>query len=334
MPVSRLTNVADFNTLLDEIRNFLDATGDWAIHVDMATPTEGPLAGGYELVMSNDDVLVGLRSTDTGAGANRLYMFDGIPPYTGTVDLDSLPNNSGVLLTAANYTSATDVNARQIQPAFAGPFPTVTMFTDDPSTYCHVVIEVASSRFRHLAFGNMRKFGSWTGGAYYAMTHWVQNTTFIDNPAYSLHIGLFEGQGSQVGNQSTFHYEGDPTYKWRAVTQTTLNSVARRSGVGSTRSGFGHMFSSIQESPFSGLIALQPVTLWAINTLDTPDTTRPVGQVKDVAQLNIRNLEPGESYFIGSDEWIAFPMSKKGVPSDALDVENSGYFGVAYRVVP
>lgn len=328
MPYERLINVASFDDLLEEIRNFANDTGDWSLHRDLTGPSEGVSSGGRELVMENGDVLVGLRSTTTGGGANRLRLFDGIPPYSGSgIAIDTLNNNSGIRVSESNYSSGS--GGRVTQPAFAGPFPTAFLFTNSPSTYIHVAVEVIAGRYRHIWFGNMRKFGTWTGGGYYGATYWDQGANFIDNPNYGGHAVPMD-----QSSWTTFHYEGLSPYIWRAGVQEEINGVSRRLGVGSSRGGFGTAFRNIQATPFSGLIALQPITAWSVNTADAPDTTRCVGQILDVAEVNMRNLQPGQDYFIGSDQWIVFPLVQKGEPSARLDVENSGYYGYAYRVVP
>jgi hypothetical protein len=334
MPVATLVNVANFDDLLEEIRDFLNATGDWTIHRDLTAPPsgEGVAAGGRELVVSNGVCLVGLRSTTTGAGANHMYMFDGIPPWSSSV-IDTMPGNSGIRVNDLGYSSASAANTdRHTFPAFAGPFPTAFIFTDDPSTYCHVAVEVEAGKYRHINFGNMRKFGTWTGGAYYAMTDWSQSTNQIDVPNSATHATPFDsGGGSSI--QTTFYYN-DGVTTWRCATPATLNSVVRLTGAGSTRGGFGKVFRIPTETPFSGLVALAPITFWSTTVADTPDTVRCMGQIKDIATLNIANFEPGESYFIGSDEWIVFPMAAKHNPADRNDVENSGYYGIGYLVKP
>jgi hypothetical protein len=334
VPIERLTNVADFDDLLGEIRTFLSATGDWTIHRDLLTPDEGVASGGRILVVSNGDVLAGLRSTTTGVGAGRLYLFDGIPPYSGTPNLDALPGNSGIVMTDGTYNSATTPDARVFTTTFTGPFPTAFLFTDDPSTYCHVVIEVTAGKYRHILFGNLHKFGSWTGGGYYASHRWTTDNTTVDAPDGATHTVPFDGSSDAAqGGQWTVHYEGGG-FVWVSPLQDLFNGVSRRRARGSVRGGFGTLFRSIEESAFSGLVALNPVTVWPVTTTDTPVTTRCAGRVPDVAEINLKNFSPGDSYFIGADEWIVFPVATKGLPTVQLNVENSGYYGLAYLVRP
>lgn len=333
MTVARLTNVAGWDAMLGHVRSFLNAAG-WTIHIDLEAGSEGPAAGGRDFAASKGDCLIGLRSTTSGAGANRLYLFDGIPPYVSRVDVDLLPGNSGPRISAAEYAAAGQVT-RGTNPQIAGPFPTAHLFTDAAGNYCHVAVEIAAGRYRHFMFGNLRKFGTWTGGAYYCMQYWEQGTSEIDVSNATHHVTPFDGSfGWGDSFQSTFHYEDGSGVKWRAPGESTLNGVVRKRGVGSGRGGFGTMFRSLTESQFSGLVALQPVTLWSLKLTDVPVTTRCVGQIRDCAEVNMRNLAPGASYFIGADEWIVFPFASKGDPTIRLDVENSGNYGIAYLVRP
>lgn len=338
MPMTALTNVADWDTALGYIRTAINSAGGWTLNQDLQPPDNGAAANGRILVATNGDCLFGLRSTQSGSGANRLYLFDGVPPY-GTpafTTLDNLPNNSGLRVTNANYTAAADVG-RVAQPAFAGPFPTVKIFTNNPSTYCHVVIEVSAGRYRHLAFGNAIKFGTWTaGGGYYALTCWDQTgggVHTIDNPGALGHCGLFDS--ANLSQNFTLHYEdGATAYKWRTPFETTLNSVLRRQCYGSMRGGFGQAFRNRQASAWSGFVNLVPITIWPRTNTDSPATVRCAAQIPDLFEVNMRFLTVGQILTIGANDYYCFPLSQRGIPTDRFDVENSGYYGLAYRKIP
>lgn len=330
MPYTLLTNVASFDALLTEIRNFLDATGDWTIHRDLTAPDEGAASAGHELVVSNGDVLAGLRSTTTGVGANRLYLMDGIPPYSSPPSFDQLNGNSGIRYTDSIVNSAADPAIRHLQQ-WAGPFPTAHLFTDDPSTYCHVVVERTAGVFVHLAFGHLLKFGTWTGGAYYSAHWWGTDVTTIDQPAAAAHSPLFDN-GASGAKSWTAHYEGSGE-DWIIGGQAdaTLNGVNRKAGTATVRGGMGAIFKNIAESLFSGFIPLGPIVIGAQTTSDTPDTVRWIGQVPDIRIVNITNIAPGDSLLIGADEYVCFPLMAK---NGATDQYNSGVSGLAYLKRP
>lgn len=61
-----------------------------------------------------------------------------------------------------------------------------------------------------------------------------------------------------------------------------------------------------------------------------------IGQAPDIRAVNVYNYLPGESMFLGNDEWVVFPLRSKRFPDEDLkfnkkDVFNSDLFGVAYR---
>lgn len=329
MPYTHLTNVADFSTLVGEIRDFMVATGDWTIHQDLLTPDEGVASGGVQLVASCGDVLVGLRSTQSGVGANRLYLFDGIPPYAGG-PIDSLAGNSGILYSDAVINSASEPSAvRHIQQV-AGPYPNAHLFSDDPSTYVHVAIEVQTGIWKHLAFGNLIKFGTWTGGGYYGAEYWSTSPTSISNPADPNHYFPFDNNATSAqGKQWTVHYADGGAANWLqcGTVAVSLNSVARQAARGSFRGGTAYLFKHYAESSFSGRIPLAPVLIQRHRTEDSPSTMRWIGQVPDMRRVNITNLAPAESLLIGSDEYLCFPLVAKNGASGQF---SSGVEGIAY----
>jgi hypothetical protein len=336
MPYSKLTNVANYDSLLTEIRNFLNATGDWTIHQDLIAPDEdGPsgtpeeianLAHGHQLVVKQGDCLAGLRSTTGGLGANRLYLFDGVPNWSSS-SLDSMPNNSGNrYVGSAIVSNGGDTSCRGL-PVHPGPFPTVHLFTNDPSTYFFCAVEVSAGVWRHLQFGNLEKYGTWTGGGFYGCTWWTIDLTFIDQPNFTGHHVPFDNYNQNQTLATTVHYVNG-SEKWIGGDESSLfNGVQRRTMRSTFRGGFGRAFTDLPESPYSGLIALAPALVGAQRLSDTPDTLRFIGRVPDMRAVNIRNFAPGESYTIGSDEWVMFPVCAK---NGAVDQFNSGNYGVAY----
>lgn len=339
MAYQLLTNVADMDALLGYIRDFLDDTGDWTIVQDMVTPDEdGPtstpeqianLAHGSQLVVSNGDCLAGLRSTTGGLGKDRLYLFDGIAPYSSGT-LDSMNGNSGNRYEGNGITQL-NLFMRGFQ-AHAGPFPKAHLFTNDPSTYIHIVVEVSAGVFKHMSFGNLIKFGTWTGGGYYCGHWWDTSDTYIDEVSGQHHVPFdnYSGPGGQ--SLWTVHYENGSD-KWICLQeQDNVNStgVNRKRGRCTMRGGFGRMFKNIKESSFSGLIPLGPILFQAVRVTDDPDTTRIIAQAPDVRNVNITNLAPGATITIGSDTWMCFPMTAK---NGANNQYNSKVAGYAYKLI-
>jgi len=65
MPVTSLTNVADWDTMLGYIRTALNSAGGWTFDKDLAAPDVAGAAGGRILTAINGDCFAGLRSTQS-----------------------------------------------------------------------------------------------------------------------------------------------------------------------------------------------------------------------------------------------------------------------------
>lgn len=344
MSYTHLTNVGSYDALLSSIQSVLNTDG-WTFGRNYTGPgiDSSPTAGGHEVVASKGDCLVGLRSTTSSPGQNRLYLCDGVPPFGSPCHVTNLPSNSGISFGTSSSNAATLKDSadnhstfRYLQQA-AGPFPTADIFTDG-ANYCHVAVQISAGIWGHLQFGNLKKYGTWTGGGYYACTFWSLSSDGVSIPGSSNHQTPFDNDGLQfttgMGHEWTVHYENGAD-KWLTVTEGTLNSVQRREGRSAGRGGFGKQWYSNALTPFSGNVPLARVMVFAKRRTDTPKTVRPIGEVRDFRMLNIQNLVPGTTYTLGPDNWMVFPIRTKKTPSvnDSL-TPNSGYYGVAYRVIP
>lgn len=369
-----ITNVANYDTVLGYISAFIASVntevgggGAWSIYNNLGTPTVDDtgganVAGGrvliaYGIGANNQDVIFGMRSTVSGPGTNCLYMFDGqgtgsAPTVPGEWEL---PGNSGGAygLYFATGTSASGICAAGGQPAirgfqnpYAGPFPSLWMFSNATGDYLHFVLEIAAGRFRHMHIGPLTQFGTWAaaGGGYYGGQYWTQSglgvppgdNISIPNSNSSL-LPWDNNPGFQNSCEWTVHYvspNGSSTGAWVSpaidhLTPTTL--VQRRQAVASVRGGFNRMFKNISESLFSGLVPLAPIMVGAVRSSDSPVTLRWIGQIPDVRMVNMTNLIDGQTFAIGADTWQVFSAaSKNGAPGQ----ENSGVAGYAYKVIP
>lgn len=347
MAYSTATNVASMDAVLGLIRTFVNSLG-WTISKDLTTPaidwtgTPPPdnSALGRVLIAQKTDCLVTLRSTTAGPGINRLYLLGAYGAYTSGND-GTLPTNDG-LNTSNQYTGGPSgaipasggADLRGFQPV-AGPFPNLYLFSDASGNYVHVVLEIFAGVYRHMLFGNLIKFGTWTGGAYFASTFWSQNvggSNPISTPGDGSHCVPFDNGVSSSNRSWTVHYEnGSDKWIYNGTDGNVFGGVTRREGHASVRGGFGRMFKNIQESLFSGLVPLGPVLVGASRASDSPVTTRFIGQVPDFRMVNMTNLTSAQEFSIGSDTWKVFPMcAKNGV----VGQNNSGIAGFAYKKIP
>lgn len=349
MAYVNVTNVADMNAVLGNIATFLIADS-WTMTANMGAPSvDGPPfvpitqlvvpAGGHVVIARKNDCLVTLRSTTSGLGSDCLYLLGAYGAYTSGSD-GTLPTNDG-LNTSNLYiggpgsplTNAGGIPGLRGFQQTVGPFPNLYLFSDSAGTYVHIVLEIFAGVYRHMHFGNLTKFGTWTGGAYFAGMFWNQSNSNpfpISNPADSTHSVPFDNQQNSQSNAWTVHYQ-NASDKWiYNGSDQVFGGVQRREARGSARGGFPNMFKNIQESLFSALIPLGPVIIGAVRESDVPITTRWIGQVPDFRLINIQNLLPAQEFSIGADTWKVFPMcSKNTVPTQ----NGSKVAGFAYKKI-
>lgn len=343
MSYTNVTNVTNMDAVLGYISTFLGTIG-WTITSNLTAPAVDGSAGptqalGRIIIARKGDCLATLRSTTQGAGANRLYLLGAYGAYTSGTE-GSLPTNDG-LNTSGLYTNGVSSTlilsggaaVRGFQQT-VGPFPNLYLFSDAGGNYVHIVLEVSAGVYRHMHFGVLTKFGTWTGGAYFSGTIWSQVNPAISSAGSSSHDVPFDnklGSSLSPGLCWTVHYENGSD-KWIGNANDGLTGgVQRREGRGSVRGGFPTMFKNQQESFFSGLIALGPVIVSAVRESDNPVTTRWIGQVPDFRLINMTNLTPAQEFGIGADTWKVFPMcAKNGLAGQ----NSSGVSGFAYKKIP
>lgn len=332
------TSVSGPDGALTHIRNFINSTlTGWTLHRDLTSPPAGEdTAGGRELAASKGDVLFGLRSTTSGTSSGNLWLFDGAGSWSAG-NLDEMVGNSGIRVTDAQYDDATPPSGARMWNDVGGTWPNLWIYGQDssPSSFVHCVAEVSADVFHHLWIGELVKFGSWTGGAYYATQYWDKNASRIDQPDSNFHGVPFDGLAtSNPYLCTTVHcvISTSPAGNWISGqnTDTTLNSVQRKAGLFSPLRGqWGIDIWRPDPSPLSGQAILQQPMAWYRDLSTTPDEFHPLGYVPNVRILNMRNLSPGETITLGSDTWKVFPLSRYLGPDAG---NNSGLHGIAYLV--
>lgn len=341
MAYSNVTALATMDAVLGAITTFLGTAG-WSIHTNMGTPTVDTaginVAGGHVTIASNGTTMVGLRSTSTGPGANKLLLFTGLGNYSSGIE-GSLNGDDG---NGAGYTNASVITAPYFAKGFQnliGPFPNLYMFSNVSGDYVHVVLEWSTGKFRHMLFGKLTQFGTWPGGngSYFGGSTWSQsglgNSVIggaINQPNSTTHTLPFDNHISNNPPTEWSCNYSNGTDVWISPTEGLLGAVQHRQGRGSIRGGANRMYKNIQESLFTSLIPLAPVVLGAVKLSDTPPTIRFIGQVPDFRMINVNHLAPAGEFTIGSDTWKCFPLASKG---QTTGQESSNFAGVAYKKI-
>jgi hypothetical protein len=280
-----------------------------------------------------DDVYVSFRwptSTIEQLGVYQSLGFSGpgIAPHLHTSD-------SGNGSTVGAITTERRVNFES-----SGPFTSYDFFAGEGDTpYIYVVVEVDAGRYRHFGFGNLNKLNDFQGGEFAYAHVWSQNTNYIDIPHNTNHNVCFD-HGFTAANGATIHLEGLPNQdgasEWgvAAGNSTIGNDTAANSRIrvqGGLRGGMmGYYITFIPVSTVNAYKALVPIELIYFDETDSVDAWRPLGNLPDIAIINMKNLVVDSAISDGTNDWRVFPMVRKQYLTN--NTEESWNAGIAYKV--
>jgi hypothetical protein len=217
-----------------------------------------------------------------------------------------------------------------------GSFSSYFFFESD--TYIHVVVEVASGKFKHFGFGIIEKTGDWTGGEYCYGHHHLDagSANAIKSSTAVLLDGLTK-TFTYLPYAATMHCEGLPNQsgssKWAIVwgdntsPGTDRGSNGRIYVQGGFRAGpVARSLGHFEAGSESGLIPMYPIACFYRWTSEITF----LGSQPDVRGVNIKHLTDAQEVVIGSDTWVMFPTHLK---SNAVDVGGTKNQGIAYKKV-
>lgn len=205
-----------------------------------------------------------------------------------------------------------------------GPYTAYYIFAT--TTYCHVVVERSTNQFAHFQIGRLEKAGTYTGGEYVHQTLWdYGNTSRQNNPDDNNSCLPFDsfGQSGYLGaavrmdidgasNNWINYYGADPAHCAGTMRKQSLGRhLWERTP--NTMNGMTPLIPSIIVGP-------RPAGGNAI-----------LGTVPDVRGVNMTLLAPKQLITLGSDDWMVFPVIRKGTGTIYEAV--SGIYGIAYRKV-
>ena len=213
--------------------------------------------------------------------------------------------------------------------ALSGPFAAYYLFGG--AEYLHVVVEVVTNRFAHFHIGTLEKAGNYTGGEYQTGTSINLQPSYQNDPE-SVYNGYPFDANNAYRSDSYNYYRIDADgaqHNWVTATTSNGGSDATRVAQGFLR-GSSSIQSLIGRSP--NHLTGQAILLPSLIVGPRPaGGTAIYGTVPDVRAVNIANISPKEVVTIGSDEWMIFPIVRKGWGTQ-YDMQ-SGNYGIAYRKV-
>jgi hypothetical protein len=201
-----------------------------------------------------------------------------------------------------------------------GPFGDVHFFADDdPAEHFFGVVNIDGERYRHFAFGELVKAGTYTGGTFFDAINWTAGAS-EHLPLDIKHHQLFSSSSYdniQCGGvrcdldgntdffapfRDAFHFTPNAT---GGFGEENTNPAGSYGDAYRTQSGFYNR--SI--NGWTGRTPFQHVQI----RVQRPDTFYSIiGEVPNIRYLYMSRFVAGEEVTIGSDTWKIFPWIKQG----------------------
>lgn len=325
--------------LIGKLNTFLKGTPGWTTH-------EANFAGGeWAARKTPAGIDIGIATQWDTAGPNHLgiYQWHGAAYNTGNAPW-AQNDDSG------NGAASTS-NASLVLQRFAGISDSpekLWVFEDDH--YFHAVVRwpfSGSDVYTHFGAGILDKYNDWTGGEYvYGGRAQLGTASDVAILAGSTNIldGIVNGATMEL-NAATIRMES-------MADQVAGGKYAVHMG----NQGSGSLGNDRQSSPkarihtaggfragpgvsawgqFAGTLAAGLLPGYPFNVFHWNRTTGnvhgPLGVVKDVRGINIKNYTVGQELNIGGDIWIVFPSFKKWVSGSLSGT--TGYQGIMYKKI-
>jgi hypothetical protein len=337
---------SSISDLFTKLGTFLGGTPGWTIPAPAAaTFAARKNAAGYDICFA--------AHWNSGSPNNvGIYQWYGAA-YNSAVHASAQTDDSGNGVTTS--TDATLDDARYA-PITNTPIQ-FWCFEDDH--YFHVVVETVADTYVHFGAGQLDKFNDWTGGEYvYGFKPpTAAGTQGTQGHATSILLdGLLQASGAPslpTANAFAATIHAEQIYSGQSASEKWCVSMGDHAGsLGTDRAAFArrHWLGGYRAGPMAkaitmfrgslgrGLCPMAPIV--SFHWLRSPDELYgPMGQMKDVRMVNIRDFDGGEEITIASDVWVMFPSYKKSIdvngdPDDGnSSAGESGYQGIAYKKV-
>lgn len=194
----------------------------------------------------------------------------------------------------------------------------------------YVSFLTTEGNWRHLAFGDISKYGTYTGGAIIWNSFHSEGLTTTDDPGSSSHL-MFPMASRGSTPQAPFvrcdYNTSNKMYRMRSVEATATRAWAlfENNDPSATASQGWLMHCSPSSSTQASFSAVQQVF---VDEGVTTNKLIPIGEMPDMRVFNMRFFNAGDTF---DTDWLVFPCVVKRDPAIRDDLPNSGHFGVAFR---
>lgn len=253
---------------------------------------------------------------DVPSGSNTDKSFLYVNSFVGT------PTTSGIGAAHPNQPNACSYSKRIGN--MAGPFVSYNFFSDGIAV--HAAVEIVTSVFAHINFGEISQIGSWTGGQFVTGGPDVNNGVTLND--YFNAWSDMPFCSSTYGNNNFVNYGssghvrvptlGPTAAMGRSNTTTTAINSAMVDGV-------GRYLLNRNPNSSNGRAVLVPIHLHQSASGGSGPWMH-LGFVSNARFVNIKNLNPKD---IVNTNWMVFPVSQKNGPASVY--ANSGNYGLAYQ---
>ena len=239
-----------------------------------------------------------------------------------------------------------------------GPYTSLSMHghTDTDVIYC--ILEINPGNYRHFAFGNIVKAGSWTGGEFVAGHHWAADASFAyyTSPNSSVHSILLDGQASSTSTSpyytstrmnATMHLDGLPNQEtenphWAIVgnwehLQSPLSTDGRDANQRAVIQGCVRNSMNLQGMGYlspdlaKGYVPIIPMDLYYFDFNGTAsEDMYYLGRMHNIGHIQMTGISPQQVVTVGGNDWVVYPgvrKSKTAIPGTA----ESWNMGIIYK---
>lgn len=317
------TSIAD---LLDKIRIFALARG---YTTNEFAPWSTASGSGDRLFMQKTtsnggafNLSFGLESVITPVATPTKWELHvrGNTGFTALADIENQPGHAGT-------TAILD----RLGP---GPYVAYHLFSDAVGDYIHLVLEYSAGFFKHLALGQLVKYGTYDGGHYFDTSFDGTITASLDNAVTSSRSMLF-APGSPSFSVDNGHVSvNSESNVWRKMSPAT-GTITTWDAYFNGLLAFTDTLSQFsQPNTFNLATPLLPIYGFTDKGGQASVDKSPIGYVPDIRSINIEFLAVGAEVVLGPDTWKVFPHSRKSSQIDTGDnLPNSWNLGLAYKKI-
>lgn len=213
----------------------------------------------------------------------------------------------------------------------AGTFTAYHIFYD--TDFVHVVIESTAGLFNHFVFGEIAKYGTWSGGAIVDALFWATSSTYIDNPDVDSQHNIlccpYNSSHPNVSAWLNYNRDSTPQYSGKNGTVSTADFILTGNGV-SNLSNTSNMYTLWKATPTSQTSRVITLPLEYMVSNGTDGRVQPVGYLPFTRSVNMQLLNPND---VIDTDWHVFPYRIKRDPAIRDDTANSGYYAYAIKQI-